>query len=179
MNWIVRRETAIALNFLLVLAITAFSAPVVLQTHAGPIVAGGEDAGALVAVNRLREEADKSTLVWSDKLARAAEKKAKDILENNYFEHTSPDGRSPWSFVLGEDYDYKHAGENLAIDFDDVSQAIRAWEESPSHYRNIMSEKYSDFGFAAAEGEVNGRQTKVFVQFFGREFKMYERAFSN
>ena len=54
-------------------------------------------------------------LAKSDMLQEAAEKKAQDMIENNYFAHTSPQGKTPWHWVEESGYDYRYAGENLAI----------------------------------------------------------------
>jgi len=131
---------------------------------------------ALAETNKIRKEKGVATLSWNSKLANAAQDKARDMVDDNYFDHTSPSGKKAWNFVLGENYEYKAAGENLAIDFDSVKDATVAWKESPTHYSNIISPKYTDFGFAELNGVINGKSTTVYVQIFGSEMSIYEQA---
>jgi len=64
--------------------------------------------------NKKREENGASNLVINPKLSAAAEKKARDMFADGYWAHVAPDGTEPWDFIVGEDYDYIYAGENLA-----------------------------------------------------------------
>jgi cysteine-rich secretory family protein len=100
-------------------------------------------------------------------LAASAKKKAEDMLAHDYFEHTSPTGVSPWTWIDAAGYDYVYAGENLAIDFTTGEGVHAAWMRSPGHRKNILSEKYRDIGIAVVTGEFEGRTTTVVVQHFG------------
>lgn len=134
---------------------------------------------ALREVNLLRTEKGLSDLNWNSELAQAASDKAKDIVGQNYFDHVSPTGKKAWDFILQDGYEYKYAGENLAIDFNDIKEATLAWEESPSHYANIISPNYSDFGFAQLDGVIQGKETTVYVEIFGAKLSKYERVVIN
>ncbi len=104
----------------------------------------------------------------SDKLTLAAEQKARDMLINAYFAHTSPSGITPWHWLEINDYKYLAAGENLAKDFTESEYVHRAWMNSSSHRANIMNENYQEIGIAVVEGEINGKKTVLAVQFFGK-----------
>lgn len=130
---------------------------------------------ALELVNETRVKNGLNELNWDEKLSSAASAKAADIVEKNYFDHVSPDGKKAWDFVLESGYNYRFAGENLAIDFTNVSDAEIAWEKSPSHLKNILSENFDEFGFAEIEGVVNGQNSQVYVQIFGNDNTIYER----
>lgn len=121
---------------------------------------------SLELVNNLRDEEGLEGLNWNDNLANAAQDKVNDIVSKRYFQHTSPEGVKAWDFILKNDYSYVYAGENLAIDYGSVDDAFAAWVESPSHYRNLVSEKYKEYGFAQGEGDVEGHTAKVYVQIF-------------
>lgn len=121
---------------------------------------------SLQLVNELRVQNHVKSLKWNKQLEAAAQEKVNDIIAKKYFQHTSPTGEKAWDIVLDEGYSYIYAGENLAIDYDTVDEAMEAWKESPSHYANIVSEKYSDYGFAQGEGNVEGHNAKVYVQIF-------------
>lgn len=125
---------------------------------------------SLGLVNQIREEKGLAQLRWNPKLAESAEDKLNDILENKYFQHTSPDGVKAWDFILENNYSYIYAGENLAIDYDNVDDAFKAWVDSPSHLANIVSEKYREYGFAQGEGDVEGHSSNVYVQIFATQY---------
>lgn len=123
-------------------------------------------------VNIERQKQGNSILVRSKSLDKAAMLKAKDMIGNNYFAHTSPDGIDPWHWVTKVDYQYKYAGENLAMDFKTANAVHKAWMKSPSHKENIISEKYTEIGVAVVRGiiEEGKEETNVAVQFFAAPF---------
>ena len=106
------------------------------------------DAAAMMALhNSVRTEAGLEPLQSDGQLTYAAQKKAEDMLTNQYFAHTSPAGVTPWNWIKSSDYGYDYAGENLSIDFDDAASAFSAWMDSPSHRDNILNRNFSDIGF--------------------------------
>lgn len=118
-------------------------------------------------VNQERQKAGLDPLVESPTLNQAAALKAQDMVGNNYFAHTSPEGLSPWHWFEKANYPYKYAGENLAMDFTSASSAMRAWMKSPTHKENIVSSKYKEIGIAVLSGIVEEKETLVAVQLFG------------
>jgi len=122
---------------------------------------------SLELANNLRASKHLNNLTWNDDLAKAAEAKANDMFAKNYFDHTAPDGAKAWSFILNANYSYRFAGENLAVEFDNVDDAFVAWENSPTHLENLLSDKFSDYALVEKEGSLNGENVKVFVQLFG------------
>ncbi|MDP3963159.1 MAG: CAP domain-containing protein [bacterium] len=104
-------------------------------------------------------------------LQQAAELKAHDLLERGYFAHESPDGKTPWYWFLLAGYRYLYAGENLAIDFVESADVVKAWLESPGHRANIVNGNYRDIGIAVASGKFgsdpNASERVVVVQLFG------------
>ncbi|MCX6723023.1 MAG: CAP domain-containing protein [Candidatus Staskawiczbacteria bacterium] len=67
------------------------------------------------SVNQTRQSSGLKPLIENQKLNQAAQLKAQNMVANNYFAHTSPTGVSPWFWFLKVGYNYKYAGENLAI----------------------------------------------------------------
>lgn len=100
-------------------------------------------------------------------LERAAYLKAQDMLKNGYFSHMSPAGVTPWYWFSLSGYNYRYAGENLAIGFLDSSEVNEAWLDSPSHKANILNNKYKEIGIAVATGNFQGAETTIVVQLFG------------
>ncbi|HOK35422.1 MAG TPA: CAP domain-containing protein [Candidatus Pacearchaeota archaeon] len=117
--------------------------------------------------NKERQNLNLNSLKEDPKLDEAAYLKAQDMLENDYFAHTSPSGISPWYWFEVVGYDYQYAGENLAIDFLDSEELHTAWINSPSHRANILSPNFKDIGIAVVKGDFKGRETTVVVQLFG------------
>lgn len=120
--------------------------------------------------NSSRSAKGLQSLTLNSTLNRAASLKAQDMIANNYFAHTSPNGTKPWEFLKRAGYSYSAAGENLAMDFTEAGTVHTAFMNSPSHASNILSEKYTEMGVAVASGEIDGRQTTILVEFFGKPY---------
>lgn len=139
----------------------------------------GSDLVALEAVNEIRSNQGLHSLGWSNKLSVVATIKANDIINRGYFDHTNPDGEMIWSELSKNGYNYATAGENLAIDFGNIDEAYDAWVKSPSHLENIISKKFTDFGFGVATGNFEGKITNVYVQIFASPETIYEQIITN
>lgn len=100
-------------------------------------------------------------------LDKAASQKAKDMLKLGYFSHQSPQGKSPWFWFNKAGYKYQKAGENLAIGFLEAEEVFQAWNNSPSHKRNIIDPGYKDTGVAVLKGNFQGKEVTIVVQLFG------------
>jgi uncharacterized protein YkwD len=120
--------------------------------------------------NEKRAEAGLPPLTYSPDLSRAALEKGDDMITKDYWAHVAPDGTQPWYFFNDVGYKYRYAGENLAKDFSTAQAAVDAWMASPSHKENILSSKYDDIGIAVVEGDMNGVDTTIIVQLFGRRY---------
>ncbi len=102
--------------------------------------------------NQTRQSSGLKPLAENQKLNQAAELKAQNMLQNNYFDHISPSGVTPWFWFLKAGYSYKYAGENLAIGFFDSQEVFNAWLNSPSHKANIINPHYTEVGTAVLGG---------------------------
>ena len=118
--------------------------------------------------NAKRSNAEVNELVINPKLTVAAQNKAEYMFKHNYWAHIAPDGTDPWSFIMGQEYDYLYAGENLAKNFSGSKEVVEAWYKSPSHRENLLSAKYNDVGFAVVNGVLDGYETTLVVQMFGK-----------
>lgn len=119
------------------------------------------------ATNNERAGAGLKPLVYNEKLADAARRKAANMFSENYWSHNSPSGKSPWVWFKDAGYTYLFAGENLAKDFGDTSRLMSAWMASPTHKENIVNSKYSELGVAVVPGSLQGNETVLVVQLFG------------
>ena len=100
-------------------------------------------------------------------LIAAAQLKANDMAAKGYFAHQSPDGKSPWYWFTQAGYEYRYAGENLAINFDDSAMVNTAWMNSPGHRANLLNNHFTEIGIATAQGFYEGQPTTFVVQLFG------------
>lgn len=123
----------------------------------------------LASMNAYRAERGLPALHFDTRLQKAADDRMRDMEEMEYWAHESPDGRSPFSWLRVENYDFQFAGENLACGFETNELLVSSWMESPGHRDNILSPLYSDCGIAIIDGSTRGRAAgKSVVVLFGR-----------
>lgn len=99
-------------------------------------------------------------------LAKAAQAKARHILNNNYFAHTSPSGVEPWSFIADTGLVYAFAGENLALNYSSAYELEMDFLQSPLHRENLLSPLFTDIGIAVVRGTFQGQTAVITVQMF-------------
>lgn len=117
--------------------------------------------------NSNRISNDEKPLQRNESLALAAQMKAADMATRGYFSHESPDGSMAWNWMEKAGYGYSYAGENLAVNFFDARDVVKAWMDSPTHRENILNPSFTDIGIAAARGNYQGKETVFVVQIFG------------
>lgn len=121
----------------------------------------------LETTNQKRQSQGLTPLALNDKLSAAAAAKAVDMFSKNYWAHNSPDGKTPWDFIVSSGYGYTVAGENLAKNFANSVGVVDAWMASPTHRDNILKAGYQDVGVAIVNGVLGGEETTLVVQMFG------------
>lgn len=99
-------------------------------------------------------------LIWNDKLGMSANKHTTDMASNNYFSHTSKDGRTMSDRINAVGYLWSALGENIAMGQTTEKQVMESWINSPGHCANIMNGSFTDVGFA--------RVQNYWTQNFGR-----------
>ncbi|RJR15488.1 CAP domain-containing protein [Candidatus Microgenomates bacterium] len=118
--------------------------------------------------NQQRSAEGAPPLSLNEQLSQAAAGKAADMFGKDYWAHNGPEGETPWDFINGAGYAYIVAGENLAKNFNDSQSVVQAWMDSPSHRENLLRNQYADVGFAVVNGTLNGEDTTLVVQMFGK-----------
>lgn len=133
--------------------------------------AGGISSGEVITLtNESRAIAGLSVLTENKDLSLAATEKANDMINNDYFAHTSPTGVDPWHWFKNAGYNYKYAGENLAVNYTNAKDQDTAWMNSPTHRANILNSHYQEIGVAVVAGKIGGKDTLVTVELFGSPF---------
>lgn len=112
---------------------------------------GTDPRRLLFLVNQARQAAGLRHLAWSERLALAAERHAKDMVARRYYSHFSPDGLSPFDRALAAGYPWG-CGENIAWSLRDVGDAHRQWMNSDGHRANILNPRYAILGCGHAGG---------------------------
>ncbi|MCF8002386.1 MAG: CAP domain-containing protein [Halanaerobiales bacterium] len=106
-------------------------------------------------VNRARKEQGLQPLEVDKELRQVARIKAEDMVDNDYFEHQSPDYGSPFDMMRQKGIKYSLAGENLAA-ARTVEKAFEDLMNSPQHKENILEAKYDKIGVGIIEGGDHG-----------------------
>jgi|GEM_PF-329027 len=113
-------------------------------------------------VNAERARNGLSPLKANLNLTKVTRLKAKDMIEKNYFSHTSPTYGSPFEMMKQFGVTYRTAGENLA-GAPTVDSAHTNLMNSPGHRANILNASYKEVGIGILSGS---RYGKIFVQMF-------------
>lgn len=113
-------------------------------------------------INAKRVENGLSALKIDDELQNIARIKAQDMVNNNYFSHTSPTYGSPFDMMKSFGISYKTAGENIAGNSSN-SAAVNAWMNSSGHKANILNSSFNYTGIGVVSSPKYGR---IYVQMF-------------
>ena len=113
-------------------------------------------------INQQRTKNGLAALKIDNEVQRVAKIKAQDMVNNNYFSHTSPTYGSPFDMLKSFKVSYKSAGENIAGNSSN-SGAVNAWMNSSGHKANILNSSYNYTGIGVVSSPKYG---KVYVQMF-------------
>lgn len=122
----------------------------------------------LELTNQARASANLPILKMNTLLNSAAQAKARDMLENQYFAHTSPAGLTPWYWIKRSGYQYIKSAENLAVHYSQAEDVQAAWMTSLGHRSHILNPEYTESGVGIAEGTFEKSPSIFVVQYFGR-----------
>lgn len=121
-----------------------------------------EEQQMIDLVNQERQKQGLAPLKVNSELVKVARLKAKDMIENNYFDHQSPTYGSPFDMMNQFNISFQTAGENLA-GHQSVEGAHNGLMHSPGHRANILNEQFKEIGIGIVDG---GPYGKMFVQLF-------------
>jgi uncharacterized protein YkwD len=116
-------------------------------------------AAVLCLHNQIRQQHDLPLLKDNAKLRKAAIGHSADMVDDGYFDHTTPGGTSFVDRILGAGYAKRNEawtlGENLAWGTGDLSTAtgvMQAWMNSAGHRANILKRSYKELGIGIRLG---------------------------
>ncbi|TMR07203.1 hypothetical protein ETD83_01685 [Actinomadura soli] len=111
----------------------------------------GTEAAVVSLTNAERAKAGCKPLHVDQRLVTAARRHSADMAANDYFDHTSRNGDSPWERM--EDAGYPSPGaENIAKGYSTAAAVMKGWMDSPGHRANILNCDLRAIGVGKASG---------------------------
>ncbi|MFJ9142636.1 sigma-70 family RNA polymerase sigma factor [Streptomyces griseus] len=114
-------------------------------------------------VNAERAKEGCGAVTVNDQLNTAAQRHSADMDANDYFSHTSQDGRDPGDRITAAGYRWSTYGENIAKGQRTPADVMRSWMDSPGHRANILNCSFKEIGV----GKVDSGGGPVWTQVFG------------
>lgn len=114
-------------------------------------------------VNVERSKRGLRELSFNTQLSNVATLKSQDMINKNYFSHTSPTYGSPFDMMKKFNISYRAAGENIAMGQRTPAEVVNAWMNSKGHRENILNPNFTDIGVGVAKSS-NG--TLYWTQMF-------------
>ncbi|MFF2963030.1 CAP domain-containing protein [Streptomyces sp. NPDC057963] len=122
----------------------ASSAPAARRSAASAPAASVQ-AAVLALVNQERAKAGCSPVTASASLASLAQGFSDDMAARGFFDHTDPDGRTPWDRAAKAGVQGL-GGENIARGQADAQAVMDSWMNSAGHRANILNCDYKTLG---------------------------------
>ncbi|MGW3955312.1 CAP domain-containing protein [Streptomyces sp. NPDC004752] len=108
-------------------------------------VQAAAEAEVLRLVNVERARAGCGALTANSALTRLAEAFSEDMAARGFFDHTDPDGATPWDRAT-EVGVTGLGGENIARGQADAAAVMKTWMDSPGHRANILNCDFKTLG---------------------------------
>jgi uncharacterized protein YkwD len=124
---------------------TATKAPGRAKAPAGLSKEAAVEAEVLRLVNEERARAGCTPVAASSALAGLAGDFSKAMADGNFFDHTDPNGASPWDRAAKAGIT-NLGGENIARGQADAEAVMEAWMNSPGHRANILNCDFKTLG---------------------------------
>ncbi|MBT4516515.1 MAG: CAP domain-containing protein [Candidatus Komeilibacteria bacterium] len=159
-----------AITIKVIMVAFALSFPV--QAWLSPDVLYQQAQKIIQLTNNIRAELGVAPVRENQVLNMAALNKAEDMLFDEYFAHVSPDNRALRHWLYDLNYNFRVAGENLAIGFSDANDIVVAWQESPTHYSNLIDPDFTEIGVGVISGAYNGYETTLTAQHFADPYSV-------
>ena len=100
--------------------------------------------------NKVRSDAGVPALTLNEDLCTAACVRALECAYTGSLEHKRPNGSSCDTVLSDLGIEWTGRGENVAKGYTDGTQAIQAFKKSSAHYKNMVSEEFTDIGIGVA-----------------------------
>lgn len=107
---------------------------------------------AVRLTNTQRTQHGCSALRVDVRLRTAARAHSRDMHVRHFFEHNSPDGRTPWDRIKAAGYSQPGA-ENIAMGYATAQAAVTGWMNSAGHRANILNCSLKAVGIGVEYGQ--------------------------
>ena len=175
-SWDLDRETAFQL-------VSGWDPLAAIQEADDPTIM---EHAVVVLTNLARVEEGLPPLKLNEALREAARGHARDMAENDFFNHIGSDGSTLVDRINRVNYpNWLYAAENIAAGFPTPDGVVQAWLNSPSHRVNIMHPDLKEIGVGYAydpddqanvrlwDGSIGGPYYHYWVQDFGTRLLSY------
>jgi uncharacterized protein YkwD len=139
-------------------------APPAPEPEAPPVPPGADPAEAdvLALTNAERAANGCGPLAWDDALAQVARLHSADMAARDYFDHTNPEGLSPFDRAAAAGTSAN--AENIAAGQGSAADVMASWMSSPGHRANILNCGLTRLGVGVGHG---GSYGITWTQLFG------------
>ncbi|MFJ6747534.1 CAP domain-containing protein [Streptomyces sp. NPDC091266] len=110
-----------------------------------PDTQSSAESQVLSLVNQERAQAGCSPVTADQELGSLAQRFSDDMARRDFFDHTDPDGRSPWDRARAQGIS-NLGGENIAKGQANAQSVMDSWMKSPGHRANILNCEYKTLG---------------------------------
>ena len=114
-------------------------------------------------VNKERTSRGLQALKFNSELSNVATLKSQDMIDKNYFDHTSPTYGSPFDMMKKFGISYTSAGENIAMGQETPQEVMNAWMNSDGHRKNILNPDFTELGVGIAAKGSSLYWTQMFI----------------
>ncbi|NPV92868.1 MAG: hypothetical protein HPY50_19040 [Firmicutes bacterium] len=90
--------------------------------------------------NAARAEHGLPPFKWDSRLAEVARQHSRDMRDQGFFSHNSPDGSPPFDRMNSAGLVFSAAAENIAVGYRTAEEAHEGWMNSPGHRANILGD---------------------------------------
>jgi len=134
----------------------------ILPTKYPITVQASPEQKILELMNAKRTEAGLEPLTLDNTLVQVARYKSNNMIQNDFFNHTNPDGTKWTNWLQTIGYKYTTTGENIAYNTSDPVELFTQWWNSPGHRANMMNASYSKVGIGVVYGNGKYMGTQTF-----------------
>lgn len=85
-------------------------------------------------------------LTWIGEVAEVAQAHSVDMVERDFFDHTNPDGLSPFDRMEVAGVQFSRGAENIAWGYGTADAVMQGWLDSPGHRSNIENCALTEHG---------------------------------
>lgn len=135
------------------------------STPSAPAPSGSFADQVVALTNQQRAANGCPALTINANLTTAAQGHSTDMAVNNYFDHNSQNGETPWDRMADAGYTgWTLVGENIAEGQPSPQEVMDAWMNSEGHRANILNCGFTEIGVGYAK---NSSATPYWTQDFG------------